>query len=135
MEDYVIAQDPNVSEIYLYRNMTLTGGLLTLGEGANKLGIRSKEVEGKMGIDYVYPSSLQGLSTTLGIGNVIPQVPFSNLPKTTLFRINIKSLPACSLLPVLINGNYSIIIPAYWMNVQEFDIRIKSTAPLWKLVR
>ena len=76
-----------------------------------------------------------GLSTTLGIGNVIPPNVPNATNKTTLFRINAATLPAQGLVPAQIEGNYYRVIPAYRMTAQEFNLRVQATALLWTPVR
>ncbi|WP_300353926.1 hypothetical protein [Chryseobacterium sp.] len=126
---------PNTENLYLYRNMLAIGNFPVLGQNRFTLGIRPLDIGGKIGTEYVYPSSLDGLSTTLGIGNVIPPNVPNATNKTTLFRINAATLPAQGLVPAPIEGNYYRVIPAYRMTAQEFNLRIQATAPLWTPVR
>jgi hypothetical protein len=120
---------------YLYRNMKSLGGIPALGQSANTLGIRMDDVKPLTFSDQISGTSQSGLSTTFGIGPVIP----SNVPNatnsTSLFRINISSLPALGLKPTPISGNYWRITPLTNMSVETFNTRIQSTAPLWQPVK
>ncbi len=127
--------EPDPVNLYLYRNMLAVGNVPLLGQNRFTLGIRPLDIGGKIGTEYVFPSSLDGLSTTLGIGNVIPPNVPNATDKTTLFRINAATLPAQGLIPFQIEGNYYRIIPAYKMTAQEFNLKIQATAPLWIPVR
>jgi len=135
VSDRDITRKPNSKNFYLYRNMIPNGTIPMLGQNRYTLGIRPLDVDGKTGDDFVYPSSLNGLSTTLGIGNSIPSNVPNKTDKTTLFRINAALLPAQGLIPVEIEGNYIRIIPGIRMTAQEFNLRIQLTAPLWTPVR
>ncbi|MCF2218683.1 RHS repeat-associated core domain-containing protein [Chryseobacterium sp. PS-8] len=127
--------DPKNNPLYLYRNMLAVGNIPVLGQNRFTLGIRPLDIGGKIGTEYVYPSSLEGLSTTLEIGNAIPPNVPNATDKTTLFRINAALLPAQGLIPAPIEGNYYRVIPAYRMTAQEFNFRIQATAPLWTPAR
>jgi hypothetical protein len=127
--------DPKNNPLYLYRNMLAVGNIPVLGQNRFTLGIRPLDIGGKIGTESVYPSSLEGLSTTLGIGNAIPPNVPNATDKTTLFRINAALLPAQGLIPAPIEGNYYRVIPAYRMTAQEFNFRIQATAPLWTPAR
>lgn len=89
-----IPADGPQNNLYLYRNMRSIVGMPELGQNRFTLGIRPLDIGGKTGIEPVYPSSSEGLSTTLGIGNAIPPNVPNATDKTTLFRINAATLPA-----------------------------------------
>ena len=122
-------------EKYLYRNMKSVGGVPMLGQSANTLGIRLGDVIPLSFSDQISGTSDSGLSTTFGIGPVIPSGVPNASNATTLFRINITSLPALGLKPTPISGTYWRITPLSNMSVEQFNNRIQSTAPLWKPVK
>jgi hypothetical protein len=129
-------QDPT---LYLYRNMRSVGGLPMIGEGLDKLGLRDKDVNFLSNSTMITPLFSNGLSVTVGYGNIIPSDVPDTHKKQTLFRISASSLVSYGLIgmPVPNNSNpfYGQIRPATPMNVGTFRTLIQSTAPAWQPVK
>ncbi|WP_312287637.1 DUF6443 domain-containing protein [Chryseobacterium gleum] len=126
--------------LYLYRNMRNVNGMPMVGEGLDKLGLRDRDVNLLSNSTMITPLFANGLSVTVGYGDVIPpNVPDFSRGKGTIFRISASSLMSYGLvgLPVLNPDvpNYGQIRPAIPMNVGTFRALIQSTAPAWQPVK
>lgn len=126
--------------LYLYRNMRNVNGMPMVGEGLDKLGLRDRDVDLLSNSTMITPLFANGLSVTVGYGDVIPpNVPDFSRGKGTIFRISASSLMSYGLvgLPVLNPDvpNYGQIRPAIPMNVGTFRALIQSTAPAWQPVK
>ncbi len=126
--------------LYLYRNMRNVNGIPMVGEGLDKLGLRDRDVNLLSNSTMITPLFANGLSVTVGYGDVIPpNVPDFSRGKGTIFRIPASSLMSYGLvgLPVLNPDvpNYGQIRPAIPMNVGTFRALIQSTAPAWQPVK
>jgi len=126
--------------LYLYRNMRNVNGMPMVGEGLDKLGLRDRDVNLLSNSTMITPLFANGLSVTVGYGDVIPpNVPDFSRGKGTIFRIPASSLMSYGLvgLPVLNLDvpNYGQIRPAIPMNVGTFRALIQSTAPAWQPIK
>jgi hypothetical protein len=126
--------------LYLYRNMRNINGMPMVGEGLDKLGLRDRDVNLLSNSTMITPLFANGLSVTVGYGDVIPpNIPDFSRGKGTIFRIPASSLMSYGLvgLPVLNPDvpNYGQIRPAIPMNVGTFRALIQSTAPAWQPVK
>ena len=126
--------------LYLYRNMRNVNGMPMVGEGLDKLGLRDRDVNLLSNSTMITPLFANGLSVTVGYGDVIPpNVPDFSRGKGTIFRIPASSLMSYGLvgLPVLNPDvpNYGQVRPAIPMNVGTFRALIQSTAPAWQPVK
>ncbi|CAM3431281.1 hypothetical protein FLLO111716_09880 [Flavobacterium longum] len=120
--------------VYLYRYMKTAGGMPLLGEGANRLGLRPTDIVPGEG-DILEPFGQTGLSTTPGIGPIIPTDVKNPSKSATLYRINVKALPGFGLFPRPISDGYTRIVPALPMTPVQLDTALKATAPLWQPVK
>ncbi|MGI9582581.1 RHS repeat-associated core domain-containing protein [Chryseobacterium sp. RRHN12] len=74
--------------LYLYRNMRNVNGMPMVGEGLDKLGLRDRDVNLLSNSTMITPLFANGLSVTVGYGDVIPpNVPDFSRGKGTIFRI------------------------------------------------
>lgn len=130
-------QDPT---LYLYRNMRSVNGVPMVGEGLDKLGLRDRDVNNLSSSTMITPFFENGLSVTIGYGNVVPpNVPDFARGKGTLFRTSASSLLPYGLVGLPVPNanvpNYGQIRPATPMNVGTFRTLIQSTAPAWQPVK
>ncbi|MEF9477674.1 hypothetical protein OWR28_08055 [Chryseobacterium sp. 1B4] len=126
--------------LYLYRNMRNVNGMPMVGEGLDKLGLRDRDVNLLSNSTMITPLFANGLSVTVGYGDVIPpNVPDFSRGKGTIFRISASSLMSYGLVGVPVLNpdvpNYGQIRPAIPMNVGTFRALIQSTAPAWQPVK
>jgi len=131
--------EPDSGNLYLYRNMRSVNGLPMVGEGLDKLGLRDRDVNFLSNSTMITPLFSNGLSVTIGYGNIIPSDVPDTHKKQILFRIPASSLVSYGLIgmPVLNNSNpfYGQIRPATPMNVGTFRTLIQTTAPAWQPVK
>jgi len=133
----VPADEPG--NLYLYRNMRSVNGMPMVGEGLDKLGLRDRDVNLLSNSTMITPLFSNGLSVTIGYGNIIPSDVPDTHKKQILFRIPASSLISYGLVGLPVPNptvpNYGQIRPAIPMNVGTFRALIQSTAPAWQPVK
>lgn len=131
--------EPASGNLYLYRNMRSVGDVPMVGEGLDKLGLRDKDVNFLSNSSMINPLFSNGLSVTVGYGNIIPSDVPDTHKKQTLFRISASSLVSYGLIGIPVpnpsNPFYGQIRPAIPMNVGTFRTLIQTTAPAWQPVK
>ncbi|MCX8526474.1 hypothetical protein OF897_21405 [Chryseobacterium formosus] len=119
--------------------MRSVNGMPMVGEGLDKLGLRDKDVNFLTNSTMITPLFSNGLSVTVGYGNIIPSDVPNTHKKQTLFRISASSLVSYGLIgipvPTTSNPFYGQIRPGIPMNVGTFRTIIQTTAPAWQPVK